>query len=238
MYNPNINPELSVAKFTKLFKDIQDNTILGAFYECLQEEYEDVLVSLEVNTGSGYESLQNELLEKYRYYEICDNEVAVFVQCLWDIFHEYKHEFIQLATNYYKEYNYEVGNRKRTIRRDISEGNRDSTSANTSSNIDKKYDIIISNPPYITDDDMKNLQPEVKSEPATALEGGEDGLTFYRHIAKEYKKYIAPNGTLAFEVGMGEAEAVADIMRQNGYQNVGVRKDYCDVDRVVFGTAV
>ena len=105
MYNPNINPELTVAKFTKLFKDIQDNTILGTFYECLKEEYEDVLSSLEVNTGAGYEPLQNELLEKYRYYEICDNEVAVFVQCLWDIFHEYKHEFIQLATNYYKEYN-------------------------------------------------------------------------------------------------------------------------------------
>ena len=103
---------------------------------------------------------------------------------------------------------------------------------------DGQYDLIVSNPPYITDDDMKNLQPEVKFEPATALEGGEDGLTFYRHIAKEYKKYIAPNGTLAFEVGMGEAEAVADIMRQNGYQNVGTQKDYCDVDRVVFGTAV
>lgn len=141
MYNPNINPELTVAKFTKLFKDIQDNTILGTFYECLKEEYEDVLSSLEVNTGAGYEPLQNELLEKYRYYEICDNEVAVFVQCLWDIFHEYKHEFIQLATNYYKEYNYEVGNRKRTIRRDTSEGNRDSTSVNVSSNIDKKYDL-------------------------------------------------------------------------------------------------
>ncbi|MBR6502467.1 MAG: peptide chain release factor N(5)-glutamine methyltransferase [Clostridia bacterium] len=103
---------------------------------------------------------------------------------------------------------------------------------------DGLYDLIVSNPPYITDEDMKTLQPEVKFEPATALEGGEDGLIFYRHIAKEYKKYIAPNGTLAFEVGMGEAEAVADILKQNGYQNVGVRKDYCDVDRVVFGTAI
>lgn len=103
---------------------------------------------------------------------------------------------------------------------------------------DGLYDLIVSNPPYITDEDMKTLQPEVKFEPATALEGGEDGLIFYRHIAKEYKKYIAPNGTLAFEVGMGEAEAVADILKQNGYQNVGVRKDYCDVDRVVFGTVI
>ena len=103
---------------------------------------------------------------------------------------------------------------------------------------DGLYDLIVSNPPYITDEDMKNLQPEVQFEPATALEGGEDGLKFYRHIAKEYKKYIAPNGVLAFEVGMGEAEAVALILTQNGYQNVGTQKDYCDVDRVVFGTAI
>lgn len=103
---------------------------------------------------------------------------------------------------------------------------------------DGLYDLIVSNPPYITDEDMKNLQPEVQFEPATALEGGEDGLKFYRHMAKEYKKYIAPNGVLAFEVGMGEAEEVALILTQNGYQNVGTQKDYCDVDRVVFGTAI
>lgn len=103
---------------------------------------------------------------------------------------------------------------------------------------DGLYDLIVSNPPYITDEDMKKLQPEVQFEPATALEGGADGLKFYRHIAKEYKKHIAPNGVLAFEVGIGEANAVAEILTQNGYQNVGVKKDYCDVDRVVFGTVI
>ena len=100
------------------------------------------------------------------------------------------------------------------------------------------YDLIVSNPPYITDEDMKTLQPEVKFEPETALCGGEDGLVFYRHIAKEYKKHLAPQGVLAFEVGINEAEDVAEMMRQNGYQNVGFRKDYCDIDRVVFGTAI
>lgn len=100
------------------------------------------------------------------------------------------------------------------------------------------YDLIVSNPPYITYEDMKNLQPEVKFEPATALEGGEDGLVFYRHIAKEYKKHLAKGGMLAFEVGINEASAVAEIMKQNGYKNVSTRKDYCDIDRVVFGTAI
>ena len=141
MYNPNICPEINKAKYTKLFKDIQDSIILHTFYECIKEEYEDVLTSLEVKTGAGYEPLVNELLEKYRYYEICDNEIAVFVQCMWDIFHEYKHEFLQLATNYYKEYNYEVGNKKRTLRRDSTVSNRDSSSTNTNNIVDKRYDL-------------------------------------------------------------------------------------------------
>lgn len=101
---------------------------------------------------------------------------------------------------------------------------------------DGLYDLIVSNPPYITDEDMKVLQPEVKFEPATALEGGNDGLLFYRHITKEYKKHLAPNGILAFEVGINQAESVADIMKENGFTSVQTRKDYGEVDRVVFGT--
>ena len=100
------------------------------------------------------------------------------------------------------------------------------------------YDLIVSNPPYITDTDMNTLQPEVKFEPATALEGGSDGLTFYRHIAKKYKKHLAPNGVLAFEVGINQAGMVADIMKENGFTNIAMRKDYSDIDRVVFGTAI
>ncbi len=103
---------------------------------------------------------------------------------------------------------------------------------------DGLYDLIVSNPPYITDEDMEGLQPEVKFEPATALSGGEDGLLFYRHIVKEYKQHLASGGVLAFEVGINEAEAVAEIMKENGFTNVQTRKDYCDIDRVVFGTAI
>ncbi len=103
---------------------------------------------------------------------------------------------------------------------------------------DELYDLIVSNPPYITDNDMKVLQPEVKYEPTTALSGGNDGLLFYRHIAKEYKKHLAEGGVMAFEVGANQAEAVCEIMKQNGFTNVQTRKDYCEIDRVVFGTVV
>lgn len=98
------------------------------------------------------------------------------------------------------------------------------------------YDLIVSNPPYINGNDMKNLQPEVTFEPQTALSGGEDGLLFYRHIAKEYKKYLASGGLMAFEVGIDEAQDVSEIMRQNGFENVGTRADLNKIDRVVFGT--
>lgn len=100
-----------------------------------------------------------------------------------------------------------------------------------------RYDLIVSNPPYINANDMKNLQPEITFEPATALDGGDDGLDFYRHIAKEYKTYLAKDGVMAFEVGVNQADAVASIMTENGFINVQTRKDYNEIDRVVFGTA-
>lgn len=101
---------------------------------------------------------------------------------------------------------------------------------------DGQYDLIVSNPPYINEEDMKNLQPEVTFEPVTALAGGEDGLLFYRHIAKEYKKHLTQGGTIAFEVGINQADTVAEILKQNGYININTRKDYNEIDRVVFGT--
>lgn len=101
---------------------------------------------------------------------------------------------------------------------------------------DGKYDLIVSNPPYIDASDMKVLQPEVTFEPVTALAGGEDGLDFYRHIIKEYKQFLKDDGVMAFEVGINQAGAVARMMRQNGFENVNMREDMSGIDRVVFGT--
>ena len=102
---------------------------------------------------------------------------------------------------------------------------------------DGKYDLIVSNPPYITDLDMKSLQPEVSFEPETALRGGEDGLVFYRAITEKYKNSLKSGGMLAFEVGINEAESVKQILMENGFKNVSARKDLNDIERVVFGTA-
>ncbi|MBQ2136134.1 MAG: peptide chain release factor N(5)-glutamine methyltransferase [Clostridia bacterium] len=101
---------------------------------------------------------------------------------------------------------------------------------------EKQYDLILSNPPYIPPEEMKEISPEAKFEPETALLGGEDGLDFYRAIIKGYKASLVDGGMMAFEVGMGEAEAVAELMKNQGFCDIGTRQDAAGIERVVFGT--
>lgn len=100
-----------------------------------------------------------------------------------------------------------------------------------------KFDIIVSNPPYIPKADINTLHTQVKDyEPYTALEGGEDGLDFYRDITEQSKDYISKNGILAYEVGHDQAQDVAEIMKNNGYTKIYTKKDIQGIDRVVIGS--
>ncbi len=102
--------------------------------------------------------------------------------------------------------------------------------------ISGKYEIIVSNPPYIVRSDIPELMPEVREhEPVTALDGGEDGLDFYREIAKESRAYLTGGGMLFFEIGCSQGAAVQECMRQNGFVETVIRKDYSGLDRVVYG---
>lgn len=97
---------------------------------------------------------------------------------------------------------------------------------------DNVFDVIISNPPYIKTGDIDTLQKEVKDfEPKLALDGGEDGLIFYRRIAKDVKKYLSENGVIYFECGIGEAEEIKNIFSFS--KNVEIIKDYEGIDRIV-----
>ena len=99
------------------------------------------------------------------------------------------------------------------------------------------WDIIVSNPPYIPHGDIPGLDHSVKDyEPHLALDGGEDGLDFYRAISEKWKAALAPGGRLYFEVGIGQADAVLRIMRAQGFGDIQVVKDHNDIPRVVFGT--
>lgn len=78
----------------------------------------------------------------------------------------------------------------------------------------ERFDIIVSNPPYITAEEMADLQPEVRREPALALYGGSDGLDFYRRIAREAPDYLSPGGWLLLEIGSAQAEAVSALLAE------------------------
>lgn len=98
---------------------------------------------------------------------------------------------------------------------------------------DGPYDAILSNPPYIPTNHLPHLQREVQHEPKMALDGTADGLAFYRVIAEHWCEKLAPDGFVAVEVGIGQAEDVARLFRAQGLENTGVFTDLGGVPRVV-----
>lgn len=99
---------------------------------------------------------------------------------------------------------------------------------------ERKFDVIVSNPPYIREKDMEGLMADVRDyEPGTALCGGADGLDFYRKIAAEAGKWLNEGGYIFFEIGFDEAMEVSNILEQNGFEEIKVAKDLSGLDRVV-----
>lgn len=100
--------------------------------------------------------------------------------------------------------------------------------------VEGTFDLITSNPPYIPTKVIETLDPEVKDyEPVAALDGGEDGLTFYRLIAAKAKQYLKRGGMIFFEIGYDQGEDVSEIMKENGYRHIEVKKDLAGLDRIV-----
>lgn len=96
-------------------------------------------------------------------------------------------------------------------------------------------DLIVCNPPYLTAADMEQLQAEVRYEPKEALFGGTDGLDFYRTVTARWKDALKCGGLLAYEVGCGQAEAVAAILAAGGFAEIETVRDLCGIERVVLG---
>lgn len=101
---------------------------------------------------------------------------------------------------------------------------------------DSKYDVIVSNPPYIETDEISRLMPEVcEHEPILALDGGVDGLVFYRRIIREAHRYLKDGGSLLLEVGHNQADEVCRFMAEAGFKDVSGVKDLCGIRRVCKG---
>jgi release factor glutamine methyltransferase len=106
--------------------------------------------------------------------------------------------------------------------------------SNMFEHVTQTYDIIVSNPPYIRREEINTLMPEVRQfEPILALDGEEDGLEFYRILARGAKNYLSDQGRVMFEIGCDQAESVIKLLSENGYYNIKVTKDYANLDRVV-----
>ena len=101
-------------------------------------------------------------------------------------------------------------------------------------NVTDKFDIIVSNPPYIETGEIDELMPEVRDYiPRLALDGDIDGLKFYRIISKEAVKKLNKNGRIFYEIGYNQSRAVASILLENGFTDVKIMKDYSGLDRIV-----
>jgi release factor glutamine methyltransferase len=99
---------------------------------------------------------------------------------------------------------------------------------------EQKFDVIVSNPPYIPTEIIKGLQPEVRDfEPMLALDGREDGLFFYRQLVSDGRRFLNPGGSVYFEIGYDQAEAVSGLLIDAGFAEIRVVKDAAGLDRVV-----
>jgi release factor glutamine methyltransferase len=99
------------------------------------------------------------------------------------------------------------------------------------------FDLIVSNPPYIKKNDIKNLQPEIKDwEPIEALDGGEDGLDYYRAIIPEARNHLNESGCLLLELGMSQSDEVKKISEDAGFINISLVKDYTGIERIIIQT--
>ena len=102
---------------------------------------------------------------------------------------------------------------------------------------DKKYDFIVTNPPYILTDEIKNLQAELQFEPAVALDGGKDGVSFYKKIIEGSKDHLEEGSFLAFEIGYGQAGIIRTLIKESGYLAIDdLIKDYNGIDRVLIAS--
>jgi release factor glutamine methyltransferase len=99
-----------------------------------------------------------------------------------------------------------------------------------------KFDLIVSNPPYISLKDYESLEAELKNyEPKEALTDFEDGYNFYKLICKNASNLLVPKGKIFFEIGFGQSKTIKLIMDANGFTNISIVKDYQNIDRVIFG---
>lgn len=96
------------------------------------------------------------------------------------------------------------------------------------------YDLVVSNPPYIPSPEIQNLQPEIRHEPIVALDGGSDGLDFYRRMIKDAPQYLKENSYFIMEIGFNQKDSIKDIFQKNkNFKVIDIVQDYNNIDRII-----
>ena len=133
------------------------------------------------------------------------------------------------------KFGYDLNFNIRVIKSDLfDQMTTDETDADPSREMVGRFDVIVTNPPYVTEAEYENLMPEVKEhEPKLALTAGEDGLDIYRRIAKDAPRFLKEDGVMLLEIGCSQAEAVSSLLKEQGFTQIQVIKDLADLDRVV-----
>lgn len=149
---------------------------------------------------------------------------------------------LALADNLKKSYVYGIDINKEAIKlsnknkEKLNLKNVDFFESDIFSKVDEKhFDIIVSNPPYIDDAEMKTLEKELSFEPQNALYGGQDGLFFYREIIINSLDYLSEKGVLAFEIGYNQMEIISNLLIENGFEILLQKKDFAGFDRIIIG---
>lgn len=149
---------------------------------------------------------------------------------------------LALADNLKKSYVYGIDINKEAIKlsnknkEKLNLKNVDFFESDIFSNIkEKNFDIIVSNPPYIDEIDMKTLEKELSFEPQNALYGGKDGLFFYKKIISGSLDYLSVNGVLAFEIGYNQMKIISNLLIENGFEILLQKKDFAGFDRIIIG---
>lgn len=229
------NNEIQSTEIEKKYKDLMEELIEGKPLQYIMHTQEFMNLNFYVDENvlipqPDTETLVLQAIKRIKQYE--NNNIKVLDLCTGSgaiaisLAKEFENKNVQVYASDISDKALEVA-KKNSKKNDV---HINFINSNMFENIDEKFDIIVSNPPYIETETIKKLSKDVQQEPHIALDGGFDGLEFYKIIASEYEKYLNDNGTLLLEIGYNQKQSVTELFIN---RNVECIKDLAQNDRVI-----
>lgn len=229
------NNEIQSTEIEKKYKDLMEELIEGKPLQYIMHTQEFMNLNFYVDENvlipqPDTETLVLQAIKRIKQYE--NNNIKVLDLCTGSgaiaisLAKEFENKNVQVYASDISSKALEVA-KKNAMQNNVQ---INFINSNMFENIDEKFDIIVSNPPYIETETIKKLSKDVQQEPHIALDGGFDGLEFYKIIASEYEKYLNDNGTLLLEIGYNQKQSVIELFIN---RNVECIKDLAQNDRVI-----